>query len=330
MANSNACSPCDLAQSGLQPRALNWWRMRLRKEIRLITRNSARALYLLFAFTITGILTTTLWGQEQPLTAAQVIERIKTKVGVPWKSETVDTFKAGDPNTQVTGIAVTMMATLDVLQRAIASGHNLIITHEPTFYSHEDNPEGLPAGENDPVLADKRKFIADHKLIIWRFHDHWHAHKPDGIELGMVHALGWERFQDSRNQYLFSIPQTTLRELAEQVGQTLGIRTLRIVGDPDLKVTKLALSPGASGFANETGALEMPDVQALILGETREWETVEYAADAISEGKQKALVLLGHIPSEQAGMEECTRWLKGFVKEVPVDFMPARDPFWRP
>lgn len=289
-----------------------------------------RASFLLLILAITRPLTTTLSAQEKPLTAAQIIDRIKTNVGVPWKSETVDTFKAGDPNTRVTGVAVTMMATLDVLQRAAASGHNLIITHEPTFYSHEDNPEGLPAGENDPVLAAKRRFIAEHGLVIWRFHDHWHARKPDGIELGMVHALGWEKFQDPGNQYLFSVPETTLRELAEQVGQKLGIRTLRIVGDPNLKIKRLALSPGASGFANETVALEMPDVQALILGETREWETVEYTADAISEGKQKALIILGHIPSEQAGMEACARWLKDFVKEVPVDFVPARDPFWRP
>jgi len=74
----------------------------------------------------------------------------------------------------------------------------------------------------------------------------------------------------------------------------------------------------------------MPDTQLLVLGETREWETVEYAADAITEGKQKALIILGHIPSEQSGMEECTRWLKTFINEVPVDFVPARDPFWAP
>jgi hypothetical protein len=29
-------------------------------------------------------------------------------------------------------------------------------------------------------------------------------------------------------------------------------------------------------------------------------------------------------------MEECTRWLKSFVKEVQVNFVPARDPFWGP
>jgi hypothetical protein len=43
-----------------------------------------------------------------------------------------------------------------------------------------------------------------------------------------------------------------------------------------------------------------------------------------------SLVIIGHIPSEQAGMEACARWLKGFVTEVPVEFVAAADPFWQP
>jgi putative NIF3 family GTP cyclohydrolase 1 type 2 len=276
------------------------------------------------------VLSPAAWAQNKGISAAQVIERIQRRVGVPWKTDTVDTFKAGDRNTPVTGIAVTMMATLDVLQRAAASGHNLIITHEPTFYSHEDNPKDLPQQENDAVLAAKRRFIAEHGLVIWRFHDHWHERTPDGIESGMMRALGWDKYQDPGNQYLFSIPETTLHQLAAELGHKLQIKTMRIVGDRDARIRRIALSPGASGFANETHALEMPDVEVLILGETREWETVEYVADAISEGEKKALIILGHIPSEQSGMEECTRWLKTFVNEVPVDFVPARDAFWAP
>ena len=82
-------------------------------------------------------------ARAQPLTARQVIDRIKANVGVPWTEPTVDTIKAGDPETPVKGIALTMMATLDVLQRAAAAGQNLVITHEPTFYDHLDPTEGL-------------------------------------------------------------------------------------------------------------------------------------------------------------------------------------------
>jgi putative NIF3 family GTP cyclohydrolase 1 type 2 len=267
-------------------------------------------------------------AQQKSLTARQVIERIQAHVGVPWQSDTVDTFKAGNPDTPVTGIAVTMMATLDVLKRAAASGNNLVITHEPTFFNHLDKPDEL--AEGDSVLAEKREFIEKHGLVIWRFHDHWHARKPDGIQAGMVHALGWEKFQDAANQHLFTVPRTTVEALAADLKARLGIRVMRVVGEPDMQVTRVAMSPGAAGFGRETRALEMPDVAVLVVGETREWETVEYVADAVTAGKHKALIILGHIPSEQAGMEECTRWLKGFVKEVPVSFIPSAEPFWAP
>jgi hypothetical protein len=29
-------------------------------------------------------------------------------------------------------------------------------------------------------------------------------------------------------------------------------------------------------------------------------------------------------------MKYCADWLRGFVGEVPVEFVPAEEPFWRP
>jgi putative NIF3 family GTP cyclohydrolase 1 type 2 len=269
------------------------------------------------------------FAQGNGLTARQVIERIQKHVGVPWHAQTVDTFKAGNPDTRVTGIAVTMMATFDVLQRAAASGNNLIITHEPTFYGHLDKLGELNK-ENDRVLAAKLAFIAEHHLVVWRFHDHWHERRPDGIQTGMVHALGWEKFEVAKHDDLFVIPETTLQDLAAEIKKRLAIRTLRVVGDPAMRVTKLALNPGYPGFESERHTLQRDDVEVLVMGEGLEWETIEYGADAAAEGKHKALIILGHIPSEQAGMEECTSWLRTFVTEVPVEFVPAREPFWAP
>jgi putative NIF3 family GTP cyclohydrolase 1 type 2 len=265
-------------------------------------------------------------AQERRITAREVVAEIQKQVGVEWQKETVDTFKAGNPNTAVTGIAVTMMATMDVLQRASAKGLNFVITHEPTFYAHLDTPEGMP--ESDPVWAEKRAFIERHGMVVWRFHDHWHMRKPDGIEAGMVRLLGWEKFQKPENQYLFVMPETTVQKLAQEVANRLASPVVRVVGNPKMKVTKVGFSPGAAGFQRETQALERDDVQVLLVGETREWETVEYAADAVTQGLSKALIVIGHVPSEQGGMDECSLWLKGFVKEVPVEFLPTKEPFW--
>jgi len=74
--------------------------------------------------------------------------------------------------------------------------------------------------------------------------------------------------------------------------------------------------------------LRRDDVEVLAIGEIPEWETVEYVYDAVAERKRKALILLGHIPSEQPGMEYCTEWLKTFVAEVPVEFIATPELFW--
>lgn len=273
-----------------------------------------------------GALLHTAVAQETRLTARQVVERIQKNVGVAWRSQTVDTFKAGDPDTPVTGIATTMMATYDVLQRAAAAGDNLIITHEPTFYGHLDQTADLTR-ENDAVLATKQAFIEKHHLVIWRFHDHWHARTPDGIQAGMIRALGWEKFQNPDDNHLFVIPETTLDNLASSIKQRLGIRTLRVVGDPAMRVTKLALAPGYPGFPAERHWLQRDDVEVLVMGEGLEWETIEYGADAAAEGKRKALVILGHIPSEQSGMEDCAQWLKTFIPGVRIEFIATAEPF---
>lgn len=262
-------------------------------------------------------------------TAQQIIDRIQKNVGVPWTTPTVDTFKAGDPQTPVTGVAVTMMATLDVLERAAASGKNLVITHEPTFYSHMDQTDVL-VKQHDAVLAAKEAFIQEHHIVVWRFHDHWHQRHPDGILEGMTKALGWEKFRSDTAPNLFTLPETSLDDLAENTRRKLSINVERVVGDPELKLRRVALLPGAAGSARQIQLLERDDVEALVIGETPEWETVEYVADAATEHKRKALIILSHIPSEQAGMEECAQWLKGFVQDVPVEFVPAKQPFWMP
>ena len=268
-------------------------------------------------------------AQRVQPTAQQIVDRIKANVGIPWNSLTVDTFKAGDPNTPVTGIATTMMATLDVLQRAAASGHNLIITHEPTFYTHEDATTDLEK-DRDPVYLAKQTFIREHHLVVWRFHDHWHQRNPDGIRVGVLRALGWEQFTNPANSDVFDLPEMTLGALAATLKERLDIHAMRVVGDSAARIRRVGLSEGYGSLTNHRHLMQFNGVDVLVIGEHPEWETIEYADDAITAKQRKGLIVLGHIPSEQPGMEECARWLKTFIKDVPVDFVATREPFWVP
>jgi hypothetical protein len=38
--------------------------------------------------------------------------------------------------------------------------------------------------------------------------------------------------------------------------------------------------------------------------------------------------MLGHVASEEPGMEDLAKWLGTFISEVPIRFVPAGEPFW--
>lgn len=261
------------------------------------------------------------------MTAGQVIDRIKANVGIPWRQHTVDNLIAGAPTLPVRGIATTMMATLAVLQRASAAGRNMVITHESTFFSHQDNVEQL---KQDKTYLFKLDFIEKNNMAVFHFHDHWHGRRPDGIATGMMRELGWEKNVDPANPRRFHFDAVPLARFVQDIEAKLKIRTMRVLGDPKLAVNRVAASWGYVSQFPGTPMIASPDVDVLIAGETREWELVEYVQDAIASGRNKALIVLGHVVSEQAGMKYCAEWLKPIVPEVPVEFIAAPEPFWLP
>ena len=260
---------------------------------------------------------------NKSLTANDVVEMIKKQVNCKWKDQTVDTFKAGNPNTEVTGIVCTFMATMDVLYKAVANNCNFIITHEPIFYNHLDETGQF---KDDPVIAAKKKYIEEHGLVIWRFHDHIHAMNPDGIMQGMIKKLGWETYK-TNDPYIFQMPEITVKELAKNLNNKFSNATIRIIGDPSIKVKNVAYAAGAPGYMAHVNLLEKENVDVVVGGEVQEWESISYVRDASSLGMNKAMILLGHVNSEEAGMKYCSEWLSGFIKDIPVLFIPAGDSF---
>jgi hypothetical protein len=112
-------------------------------------------------------------------------------------------------------------------------------------------------------------------MVVLRMHDHWHDRHPDAIQAGMTRALGWQRFVRSENEHLFTLPETTLGQLAASIRDKLGAPTLRVVGDPKRRVSKVAMAPGFAGFSAHVLALRRDDVQALVIGEAHEWGDVQ-------------------------------------------------------
>lgn len=342
-------------------------------------------------------------GQAAALTAADVIERIKKNVGIDWNNESVDTFKAGDPSTVVTGIVTTSMATIEVMQKAVQAGANLIITAAPTFYSRADasapGGRGLGAGvpgaargalpgrgagapgaalptpppspatisgpgtgasspmppapplpasvvpapargaapppaadtstPPDPIYAGKNDFISKHKLVVFRLSQHWNQRTPDPRADGLGKAMGWTTYKAGDDALRYDVPALTLDTLASQLKKTLGTRGgIRVIGDPSTSVRRIGLLPGYTLI--QAAIAMMPTVDVIIAGEVQEWESATYAQDVVFAGVKKGFISIGRVVNEAPGMQVCADWLKSIVTEVPVRFISAGDPYWRP
>lgn len=258
------------------------------------------------------------------ITPEDIVNLIKKQVTCPWADQTVDTFKAGNPKTKTTGVAVCMFADMQVLKEAVENGCNFIITHEPVFYNHADQTETF---QNDPVFLEKNEFISQNDLVIFRFHDHIHMTEPDGISVGMIRKLGLNQFAVNGSQTFFRIPEKTVKNYADELKLKFGMENIRVIGNPEMKFTKLAFMAGAPGGQRHIQMLQNKDIEVLIAGEAPEWETYLYANDAVQQNKNKAVIFLGHVKSEEAGMEYCAEWLREFVPEVPIHFIENQPNF---
>lgn len=237
---------------------------------------------------------------------------IKIVPNAPFAS-TVDTLKAGSRDTVVGGIVTTMFPTIGVIKKAISLNANFIVAHEPTFYNHTDDVSWL---QNDEVYQYKADLLKKHNITIWRNHDYIHSLQPDGVTTGVVAKLGWKAYQQGSNTFI--LPEIALGGLIAQLKYKLETSKVRYIGDLSQTCKNILLMPGAAGGRPQIEAIDKYKPDVLVCGEIAEWETAEYVRDARAEGRSIALVVTGHIPSEEAGSAFMADWLKQRLSGVKI------------
>jgi len=257
--------------------------------------------------------------------AGEIVDRIKKNLGVPWRDATYrDTYKSGGPDTEVTGIATTAFVTLDVIRKAGAAGLNMIIPHEDTFWNDRDD---VAVVKDDALYKTKLDLLTKYNIVVFRMHDHMHAQRPDFTYVGSARAIGLNpAHENPPGSHRFVIPEMTLSALASSVKKHSSARALRVVGDPDAKVSRIQLGVGYA-----SPPLSNPDIDVVISGEQQEsdggFDNPAYVLDAMTLGIAKGWIVLGHTISEEAGMLEMAQWIKGFVPELRVELVKAEEPF---
>jgi putative NIF3 family GTP cyclohydrolase 1 type 2 len=261
----------------------------------------------------------------------EVVEVILAVNGGRKFEKTCDQLIEGDWERQVTGVVTTFMATVDVIRRTIDMGCNLIITHEPTYFTGQDQTDWVEA---DPVYQRKKALINDNRISIWRYHDHMHSGHKDLIYAGLLKELGWTDYLDTEfpQPHCYTIPPTSVSALADFLKEKLGMKVIRVVGNLETECSRVGILVGGGSLG--LGQEEMParlmndqQLDVMVCGEITEWTLSAYIRDAAALGFNKAMIIVGHERSEEPGMKEMADWLQPLLGDTPVRFADAGEPF---
>jgi dinuclear metal center YbgI/SA1388 family protein len=259
------------------------------------------------------------------------IVRILETIAPPALAEAWDNvgLQIGDPGCDVKAVWVALDASPAVIDAACASRIDLLVTHHPLIFRpltriDEQSPIGAVIGQ-----------ALRHRLAVFSLHTNL-----DAVSQGLNDLLA-QKLELTRLRPLIANPAGAgnrhgigrigflarplrLSELALAVKRQLGAEAVRIAGDPQQQVRRIAVSTGSGGSV-------MPhflqsDAQVLISGDLRYHDARE------AEAAQRGLLDVGHFHSERFMKEALVQRLAGALARkrlsVRVEACPLeKEPF---
>lgn len=250
------------------------------------------------------------------------VQRHLQSLASPWQypADSVDTLKAGHPDSVVSGIAVAWLPFSWALERADELGCSLFVTHEPTFYDHEDAREEL--FELD-IPAARRVWLRDKQMAVLRCHDLWDRYPQTGITDAWAEFLGLENLIDGAEfSRTFAIPPTTARRYAAHVARrtaSLGQPGVQLLGDGDRRIETVCIGTGAISPYLDLVSRFQPDLVVCSDDGLDYWRDGAFAIDG-----GPPIVVVHHGVTEEPGMAKLASALRSGFPEVPVHHIEQR------
>ena len=254
------------------------------------------------------------------VTAKDVHEYLRG-LGSAWvdPDNTVDTFKAGSPDTRVESIAVAWKAHTWALREAHEKGCNLFVCHEPLYYDHHDKDDSYM---RYPEVAAKHAWLDETGMAVVRCHDVWDQVPEIGITDSWAKLLGLgQALPESHSMHkVYDVSGKTAWEVAQQVAagvKKLGQECVQFIGDRHKPVSRVAIGTGAgTPFMRYLDDLNA-DVAVVSDDGYTFWREGALAIDL-----SVPLIVVNHCVSEDYGMVLLAERLREVYPGIPVHHIP--------
>jgi putative NIF3 family GTP cyclohydrolase 1 type 2 len=241
------------------------------------------------------------------------------------KPRTVDRFIIGDPETKIKKLGTCWMSDWRTCRKAVESGVNVLITHEPTFYTHWDLDEksGDYYSSSEftkelylQLVEKKKRWINDNGLVIIRNHDTLDALKDKGIPFALGNFLGFENGDIMRSRTYYNVYRLESQPAAVYAKKVaaklagLGQPGVAFYGDPGRVISSVGIGTGCICDPMEFADLK-PDLFIAIDDVVRTWTQTTYASDT-----GDPLIVINHGTSEEMGMRMLNKIIRQKFPEL--------------
>lgn len=227
---------------------------------------------------------------------------------------------AGRAEKEVKKIYVALDATDEVIDAAIQSGADMIVTHHPLIFSP------LKKITDEHFIGSRVVKLLQHDISYYAMHTNYDVlgmAELSGKILGLREAEVLEVTDEIKNLGIGRVGELgrrmTLQECCELVKSAFDVPTVKLFGDPKEEVRRAAISPGSgkkmTGIALEKGA------EVLITGDIDHHEGI----DAVAQGL--AIIDAGHYGLEHIFIEDMAAYLEKYVVGVLVVKTEIMHPF---
>ena len=240
-------------------------------------------------------------------------------------------FAAGGPDDEVKGILTTWLATPEALRYAAKNGLNLIVCHEPLYWTEREDPPlyRSPGPYREPLDWEKhpnhetRRIVKEAKLTVLQIHfglDRLFIYDAFAKVMGLGKVIVGDVYEK-----VYELPRKMkFFELIEQIKNASGLCSIRYVGDEMKIIEKVGNCWGGVGLSfNQYYARRVIQngADAIVCGEIDEF--------SMFFAQQCGVVLIetSHVLSENFGIKLFADNLRVEFAPIPVVFYEVTLPY---
>jgi len=245
----------------------------------------------------------------------------------PWidGNKTLDKIIIGNPEKEINKVLISWMSTKSAVEYAVENKFDMLITHECTFWIHENELENLDKWgktfDKYEAAEEKRQFILDNDLVVLRNHDVWDTFPEHGIPWALAKYLDIHKKPTATNhdnmQHRYDIDPISVNELAKFIAKktkSLGETSVQVFGDLNLKVSKLGIGTGCGSKINIFKDLGC-DVSIVCDDGNWYWQQITWAQEI-----NHPVIRINHATSEEPGMMSMVDFINDNIQGITAEY----------